>query len=51
MHCFSLPGKIMTATGNCTKLKPTDLHLPYMGASEERTLYVQNVPETWDKVC
>uniref|UniRef100_A0A158Q6X3 RRM domain-containing protein n=1 Tax=Elaeophora elaphi TaxID=1147741 RepID=A0A158Q6X3_9BILA len=39
----------MTAEGDFTKLKPTDLHLPHMGTSEERTLYVQNVPETWDK--
>ncbi|CAG9536891.1 unnamed protein product [Cercopithifilaria johnstoni] len=39
----------MTAAGNYTKLKSADLHLPYMGTSEERTLYVQNVPETWDK--
>ncbi|VBB31362.1 unnamed protein product [Acanthocheilonema viteae] len=39
----------MTAAGSCTKLKQSDLHLPYMGTSEERTLYVQNVPDTWDK--
>lgn len=40
----------MAAAGDCTKLSPADLHLPYMGSSEERTLYVQNVPDTWDKV-
>lgn len=41
----------MTAAGDYAKLKPSDLHLPYMGTSDDRTLYVQNIPEAWDKVC
>ncbi|KAM3717841.1 Embryonic developmental protein [Dirofilaria immitis] len=39
----------MTTSTEYAKLKPSDLHLPYMGTSEDRTLYVQNIPETWDK--
>ncbi|KAK6107950.1 Tudor domain family protein [Brugia pahangi] len=39
----------IAATSDYGKLKQSDLHLPYMGKSEDRTLYVQNVPETWDK--
>ncbi|EJD74373.1 hypothetical protein LOAG_18307 [Loa loa] len=39
----------MTTAGDYGKLKPSDLCLPYIGTPEDRTLYVQNVPETWDK--
>ncbi|VDM14706.1 unnamed protein product, partial [Wuchereria bancrofti] len=39
----------ITGTSDYGKLKQSDLHLPYMGKSEDRTLYVQNIPETWDK--
>ncbi|VDK68203.1 unnamed protein product [Onchocerca ochengi] len=41
--------KRATTAADCGKLKQSDLHLPQMGTSEDRTLYVQNIPGTWDK--
>uniref|UniRef100_A0A8R1XXT2 RRM domain-containing protein n=1 Tax=Onchocerca volvulus TaxID=6282 RepID=A0A8R1XXT2_ONCVO len=41
--------KRSTTAADCGKLKQSDLHLPQVGTSEDRTLYVQNIPGTWDK--
>lgn len=41
----------MTATGDSAGFLQSDLTLRYFGDPEEKILYVQDVPSTWDKVC
>uniref|UniRef100_A0A915Q3M2 Tudor domain-containing protein n=1 Tax=Setaria digitata TaxID=48799 RepID=A0A915Q3M2_9BILA len=43
-------GERLTMAGDRVKLKSSDFSLPYMGSLDDRTLYVQNIPETWDKI-